>query len=74
MKAELEDWKIRLVHDEADMVRFQHRFASALSGDEIMGAYEFNKFVEDRRYLAECIDWAKRKIVGLEELIRRSER
>lgn len=63
---ELTYWKVRLVHDEADMVRFQHRFASALSGDEVISQAEFDGYVREHRHFAENIECCKARIAVLE--------
>lgn len=67
MKEELTEWRVRLNHDEADMIRFQHRFAVALNGDEIMASTEFEDFLNERKYLVDCIAWDRAKIEAIEE-------
>lgn len=70
LKEELTEWEVRLNHDEADMIRFQHRFAAALDGDEVMTSFKFESFLEERKYLADCIEWDRDKIYRLKECIR----
>lgn len=70
MKEELTEWEVRLNHDEADMIRFQHRFAAALNGDEVMSNFEFENYLDERKHLADCIAYDRDKIWRLKEYIR----
>ena len=65
MKEELTEWKVRLNHDEADMIRFQHRFAAAFTCDEVMTNAEFENFSDERKYLDSCISFDRAKIKGI---------